>query len=354
MTEPTVGKGRIDWRWMSRGLDGLDAAFDAVGALLRVLVRGRFSPDARSYRAGRFLPLGERDVLVQRITLTAEDEREARKIVALEPARYLALDPLLIAFDVAGPIDEPQAGEAQRAFLLGVMKSERMAELRKAAPRLLLGAIEGFAYAAPDAGGAGLLFTDAEGARLRRLRRLLFAVALAALTWSAWDAWRAWNARLEAQALTSEADELNVQGRIRLASRRLAGAKAAGQDFAANVAPPLLKAVERLETVAARLPIDAQADEVAWTPVRIDVKGRAWRPAAVELELRRGFEDAAIEFNGPQGAPAVSQPANPYGGGGLPSQVGAFQAAVTWAEASAPDPQAIIPVTSAPVAAQPR
>src|SRR5690606_20668937 len=86
---------------LSRTLDAIEIAFEAVGALWRVAARGAFAPDALSYGGARFAALSAEDVLAQEIGLNAADVGEAKKAIALDAERLLPLAPDLVVYDVA-------------------------------------------------------------------------------------------------------------------------------------------------------------------------------------------------------------------------------------------------------------
>ena len=296
------------WReWLGRVLDVLDRVFDEVAALLRILFRGRFAPDEKSFRGDQFLELTAREVLVQRVEINAEDALQARRVIALEPERYLALVTADATYDVAGPLEQGfgKPKDAARSFVVGVVRRTTLGAARKSAIPGFLSPIEGFTFRPPDYPGLVLFFHDPAGDRTRRLRRSLLAVAVVALAWSGFDAVRAWRANLEARGQKAQADEAAMQRRISLAEHGLVETRKAVAEVDTTTARPLGEVVDRLSVVGRRLPQDAELTDLTWTPLRLDLKGRSYSPAAAELELRRGFEGTRLSFNAPiDGKPA--------------------------------------------------
>lgn len=311
------------WRkWLRTVLDVLDRVFDEVAALLRILFRGLFGPDEKSFRGDQFLELTAREVLVQRVEINAEDALQARKVIALEPERYLALVAADATYDVAGPlaqgVGKPKG--AARSYVVGVVRRTTLGAARKSAIPGFLSAVEGFTFRPSDYPGLVLLFHDPAGDRARRLRRSLLTVALASLAWSGFEAVVTWRANLEARGQKAQANEAATQRRISIAEHGLIETRRAVAQIDSTTARPLGEAVDRLSVVGRRLPQDAELTDLAWTPLRLDLKGRSYTPAGAELELRRGFEGAQLSFN----APTDGKPAP-------------FAATVTWKPASGMD-----------------
>jgi hypothetical protein len=306
--------------WLSRALDGIDLIFDLIASLFRVLVRGAFRPDAKSFRGDRFEVLASKDVLVQTLELNAEDEGQARRVVTLDPERYLPLDCEVAAFDVAGPIEQDDAAQdsVERTFLLGLARRETLDEIREASKRLLT-VIEGFTFRPADFPDVILVFRDPAGDRQRRLRRALTAFAFIAFTWSAAEAFTAWRARLDRQVLAAESETLDVQRRTRLAEYRLTTARTAIASLDRIKAPSLGEVIEQIEVLARRQPQDAEVTALSWTVPAMALKGRAYSPVNAELELRRGYEAAVISFN-------IVQPGDPS----------VYQASVGWLSVPTP------------------
>lgn len=296
-------------RWRSaldRALTVLDRVFDGGADLMRVLLRGRFAPDGRSFRERRYLELAPTDVLVQPILLNAEDAAQAQRILALEPDRWLPLRGPEVVFDVAGPLGPaaPSAGSADRRFLLGLTRRDVLANARMTGPRRRVIPIEGFTHHPADHPAVALRFSDTAGDRSRRTRRLLLLAAAVAAAWSAQSAALAWREALGRAATEAEAEQLRAQRQIRLLQRRLAENRL---DLAAvKAAPPqpVGKVLDTLATLGRALPPGSELTSLDWSPSALALKGRSYAPEGFELQLRRAFTRDGIEFE-------AGPPANP-------------------------------------------
>jgi hypothetical protein len=298
------------WRErLERGLEAMDGAFDAVANLLRVIFRGRFGPDERSYRGAAYAEILPKEVLLEELTLNAEDAAQAKRVVALDPDRYLALAPEAAAFDVAGPMDEEGAAAdagPERRYLLGVTRRDVLEGVRREAGGGLLAPVEAFAFHPRDYPDLALVFHDEAGDKQRRARRLLLLVGVIGVLWSGAAALGAWRDALTRGETRAEAEEAEAQRRIRLEERQLVVTRASLAKLEAGRAPPLASALDTLSIVGRRQPPDAELTGLEWTPKRLSLEGRSYSPASAELELRRGFQKDAVSFEAPpQGAQAT-------------------------------------------------
>jgi len=281
---------------LSRALDVVDAAFDALRALSRVALRGAFTPDAKSYRSSRYARLEPAQVLIQEIALNAGDAGEARKAVALDPERALPLATDEIVFDVVGPIadDARPRARPERTFVLGVARKEALARAREESARK--GAIEAFVFTPPQHPELALTFGDEAGARRRRLRRALLALALALLAVTLSDTARAFDEALGRRLAAADADRLALERRIRLAERGTAEGEAARAALLQASGPSLGEASARLMRLAVNLPAETELMGATLETRSLSLTGRSYAPDAAELALRRAFEGETISF----------------------------------------------------------
>ncbi|KAF0174199.1 MAG: hypothetical protein FD124_1420 [Alphaproteobacteria bacterium] len=290
----------------SGAASAIDGVFDALSAILRVVIRGRFQPDASSHRGARFLPLATRDVLLQTIMLNAADAGQARRAVALDPGRHLPLALDVALFDVVGPMDDEATvrDRPERPFLLGVVRKEVLSRIRDELKSGRSTRVEAFVHAPSDHAHAALVFADDAGRRRRRMRRAALAIACAALAFSLWDAAGSAQSALDRAVATADADRLQGERRIRVAERRAQLAQQALDQLQTAPAPTLAVTSGRLARLAARLPLQSEFTEIALSGTDATLSGRTYDPAQLELELRRTFEGATIQFSSGQETPA--------------------------------------------------
>ena len=290
----------------ARLLDGVDALFDASAAILRVLLRGVFAPDARSYRGGRFAPVSADAILVQDIALNAGDITQARKAVALDPERHLPLSLDAAAFDIAGPVDAAEKVRArpERRFVIGLVRAEALVSLRDALPKARRGAIEAFTHVPPDYPSQVLVFRDAQGDRRRRTRRVLLLTAIAALLFTGAEAVRAGHAAMERAIAQADAERVNAERRVRLAERRAAAAQAALLLLETEDLPTLAATSARLQRLALHQPPQTETLIVEGHGAALRLSGRTYAPLETELALRRAFESQTLAFSADEEMPA--------------------------------------------------
>lgn len=292
---------------LSRALDLLDALFDALAAILRVLFRGAFAPDAKSYRGPRFAPLGDDDVLVQEIALNAGDASQARKAIALDPERHLPLSLDAAVFDVVGPIDAPAEVRArpERRYIVGLVRTEALTRLRTALPSGRRGAVEAFKHAPAAHPAQALVFRDAAGNKRRRTRRILLALALLAFVVTGAEALDAGRGALDSAVAAAESERVMAERRIRLAERRAASAREALAALQTPESPTLATLSARLSRLAAHQPPKTETLSVEIDGPRIRIAGRTHEPLEAELALRRAFEGETIVFTADTETPAT-------------------------------------------------
>ena len=290
---------------LSRALDAVDICFEALSALWRVVLRGAFAPDAKSYRSPRFGKLASGDVLAQEIALNANDQSEAKKAVGLDAERLLPLAPELIAYDVAGPLKDDGRPRArpERPFILGVVRRDALQDFRENLSAAQRGSVEAFVFVPPLHPDQALVFEDEAGKRRRRTRRATLALALFILTLTANDALRAATAMLERGTAAADAERLAVERRIRLADRRSREAEAARTALAQYGGPPLAEVSARLSRIALHQPEDAELSTVTFERRTLSLSGRSYTPDGAELALRRAFEGEEISFRADDGEP---------------------------------------------------
>ncbi|MES1198604.1 MAG: hypothetical protein ABUS48_01325 [Pseudomonadota bacterium] len=289
---------------IARVLDAVDILFDAWVSVLRVLIRGKFQPDAKSFRGERFVHLDKGDLFVQEIALNAADPAQARRAITLDPERRLPLSLDAAVFDVAGPIDAEDKVRArpERSFLLGVARKDALVRLRETLGRRA-NAVEAFVYAPADHLAHVLLFRDAQGDRRRRFRRGVQAIAFGCFAFFAWQADEAWRENLERNVAAADSDRVQVERRIRLAERRAHDAQIAVAAINAQKPLSLAEATERLSSLAYRQPATSELNAVTLGPDGLSLRGRAYAPDDTELELRRAFEGARVTFSHDAGDP---------------------------------------------------
>jgi len=293
---------------LARALDAVDLAFDAVQALWRVIARGVFAPDAKSYRGTHFERLSPADVLVQTVEINAEDIDQARKIVALDPARYLPLALDAASFDMAGPVETPGEIRArpERRYLAALARHETLAEQRQRKRAFWRTQTEAFTFAPPDHPGVRFVFHDEAGRSVRRRRRAFLAFAIAVFFWSALDAGSAWREQLDARVLDAEQGRAAAERRIRLAERAVAASASARAALDLSGGDELALLDARIGQITLRLPADTELSAIGWNDHRLTLRGRSFQPQGLELELRRSFESATIAFtSGDPGPPTA-------------------------------------------------
>jgi hypothetical protein len=275
-----------------------DVLFDAISALLRVLIRARFLPDAKSFRDSRYLALTKNDVLVQEAALNAADLGQARRIINLDPQRHLPLSLEAAQFDITGPIDDDvkMRDRPERTYLLGVVRKETLAQRRATLPRSKSNAIEAFTCVPDDRPGSILVFTDHIGERRRRFRRAALAVALALFAGATWQVNTAWTASIQQRLASADAERVQVERRLRLAQRRAQIAQAELATLGQQAKPTLSTLVQHLSVWARRQPTDSELIDLTLSQHGLTLGGRAYAPDQTELELRRAFEHATINF----------------------------------------------------------
>lgn len=306
---------------LARALDAVDLCFDGVQALWRVIARGAFAPDSKSYRGAHFETLAEADVLVQSVEINAEDIDQARKIVALDPLRYLPLAMDAACFDMAGPVDAPGAMRTrpERRYLAALARHETLAGRRLNKRGFWRTQTEAFSFASRDHAHVRFVFHDQIGRSLRRRRRALLAFAFAVFAWAGFDAASAWREQLDARVIEAEQERATIERAIRLAERAAAASASARAAVETNAGEELGVLDARLAQIALRLPPDSELTRIGWSQHRLTLQGRSFQPQGFELELRRAFETAAIGFSsGDQGPPpafdaSLTWPAQPVG-----------------------------------------
>jgi hypothetical protein len=288
---------------LSRGLGVADIGFDAVNTFWRVVLRGAFAPDAKSYRSARFSPIAGSDLFMQEIALNAAEPDEAKKAVLLDAERLLPLAPDLVAFDVAGPLaeDDRPRTRPERTFLLAVVRKEALQRARESLPALKRGGVEAFVHAPTSHPGFALVFNDDTGVRRRRTRRALLAVALLVFDVSAIDALRSYESFLERKVEAANSERLAVDRRVRMAERDKARAEAEGAALAQSAAPQLADVTDHLSRVARHQPPDSELQAVSLEGRTLSLRGRAYAPDTAELALRRAFEAEEMTFAAEEG-----------------------------------------------------
>jgi hypothetical protein len=284
---------------LGRLLDGVDIAFEAISAIVRVLVRGAFAPDARSRRGPRFAALDAKDVLVQEIELNAADADQARKAVLVDPERRLPISLDSARFDIAGPLDDGSRPRPrpERNFLLAMARNDALARHRENMPKARAGQVEAFVFSPLDHSHIAFAFTDAPGARRRRFRRGVTALAFVVLVATAYDFSRAWSGAIETALAQTESERVQAERRLRLAERNLERAREAQLTLSEAPATPIAAVQDQLSLLAFRLPPDSELSELDLRDGALNLQGSSAAPELLELELRRTFEGQTIQFS---------------------------------------------------------
>lgn len=305
---------------LARALDLIDALFDAISSILRVLVRGAFTADATAYSGSRFAALASADVLSQVIDLNAGDRGQALRAIALDPERHLPLGVDAVKFDVAGPLDSDAVRvRPERSFILSVVRKDALARVRADLPAGRRTAIEGFTHAPPTYPDQRLAFVDAAGRGRRRLRRFALAVALAAFGWTSVEAYGAWIDALDRALVQVEDQRLQATRRVRLAERRAHDMDAALAALAGPAAPALPDVAAELSMLAYRQPPHTEIVALEFAGGVLTLRGHSFDPSDTELEFRRSFEAAEIVF---LAAPAETPPQTTDGAATFEARIG--------------------------------
>lgn len=283
----------------ARLIDAIDITFDAVASLWRVVLRGAFSPDAKSYRNPRFEPLSSNDAHLQEVFLNAQNETEAKQAICLDAERLLPLALSDIAFDVIGPLTDSELprGRPERRFLVALVRTHALQQRRSALPPNRRGAVEAFTLTPHQQPQSAFVFADAPGAQRRRLRRAALAIALLALAYASAEMTRASLDALQRANIAAQAERLGLERRIRLAERRLAQAETARAALTANTGARFAPIAEHMALIARHLPGDSELTSVAWRQPVLTLNGQSYAPDTTELALRRAIERATIQFS---------------------------------------------------------
>jgi hypothetical protein len=294
------------WFALNSALAFVDRLFDALSALMRVLLRGTFAPDARDYRGSRYAALSERDVLLQEVELNAGDAQEARKAIALDPEHVLPLATDVALYDVAGPVDaSAPRSRPERSYLVGLTRAETLARLREELPLGRRGAVEGFVFFPPAPARTALAFVDETGAKRRRRRRAMVLMSAVAVFFAAEDTVRTADESMQAAVASSESERAQADRRIRVLERRATAAEAALAASNTGAALPLREALAAVDQVAVHQPGETETQRLAVGGGVLTWSGRAYSADSTELALRRAFEGDALIFSAQTGeAPA--------------------------------------------------
>ena len=289
-------------------LTTLDALFEALTSILRVLFRGAFEPDARSFRGDRFALLSSSDVLIEEIALNAGDRAQARKAIALDPERFLPLGEDAALFDVAGPIDQDDIrARPERTFILGIVRKQSLERARDTLSSGRRNAVERFVFAPSLHSRSVLQFEDEQGAKRRKFRRAALLFAMAALAYAVVDAHDKWSAALDRSVAQAAAERLQAERRIRVAQRRVTETETALASLQRQSGEPIGEAAQGLSRVALHLSPESELMSLQANGSALTLSGRSFAPDRTELELRRAFEGARIDFTatpGPEPAQA--------------------------------------------------
>jgi hypothetical protein len=282
-----------------RLLDGADLITDAFGSIFRVLLRGRFRPDARSYRGPQYCKLSPEQILVQELTLNAADEDQARRAIRIDPDRYLPLSTDIAYFDLIGPISGEKASgpKAEQRYALGLVRKDTLSNIRAQLPKAKASAIEGFAFIASDKANAAFMFRDAPAHASRRLRRAVLILALSVFAFSTQEAVRAWRTSLDEAVQSADAERLAVERRMRLAERRVHALQTSLSALSGSGLPSLAEISAELSLLAFHQNPDSELTTLSLSGNRLSFSGRSYNAALSELEWRRAFENAALTFS---------------------------------------------------------
>lgn len=288
----------------ARIFDAVDAIFEALGSIYRVILRGAFAPDPKTYRGSRYALLGANDVLVQEISLNASDQAEARKIITLDPEATLPLSQEIIAFDVVGPLEKIARLRAspERSFLLGVARREGLARARSTLAAHRKGVVEAFTYSPNTHPEFVFVFGDDAGQKRRRLRRAVTAIAFLAFVVTGADALDAGRAALQRSTEAADAERLHADRRIRLAERRALAAEASLASTAQSPPLSIRDAAQILTRVAQQQPAETETSAALLENGMISISGLTHDAEAAELQFRRAFERQSVLFSVEQGA----------------------------------------------------
>jgi hypothetical protein len=291
---------------LRRSVDAIDLIFDAGGSILRVLFRGAFAPDIKSYRGSRFATLGATDVLVQEIALNATDAQQARKAIGLDPDRHLPLSLDAALFDVVGPIDDAASVRVrpERRYLVGLARTDVLQRLRTAMPARKRTVVEAFVHAPTAHPAQALVFREAVGVQRRRMRRTLLFVALLAFAATSAEALNAGRIRLDRVIAAADAERVAAERRVRLAERRLEAAQHSLNAVQAEDSPSLALVSARLGRLSAHQPLDTETLSVEARGAHMRLAGRTYDSLKAELALRRAFEGETLAFTADTETPA--------------------------------------------------